>query len=673
MQEYEKEELKRKLPEYVRRITEPDKRIHGMWKCPLCGSGSGSGRSHDGAFSIKDGILWKCFACGESGDIFKLIEKYEGVTDFKEQMQRAAEVTGVNIDYVSKTTEPRKGAEKVEAKKPTPGQFKSYIEKCQAAAGKTDYFFKRGFDPEDVKRFGLGYDESHKAIVIPYDQCGSYYISRSVIDKKFYKPNSEEAGAEPIYNARALYFDNMPCFVAESQLDAISIMIAAEGQCNAVAVGGTGYNKLIEQLKQKPAKSTLIINLDNDDKGKETTRKLSEALDEIKAKYIIADYTLTEYPEEKRKDANDYLCGNPEQFKIDVMNNINLAINLADAEKAAEREQYKANSAAEMLKDFIDGINKSVDTEPISTGFTNLDSALNGEPGEIGGGLYPGLYIIGAISSLGKTTLMLQIADQIASAGYDVLYFSLEMSAAELISKSLSRLTYLNCNGNTRNAKTARGITTASRYPKYSQEEKELIKKAMTQYRGYAENLYIYEGVGDIGAQGIRQRVDDHKRITGKTPIVFIDYLQILAPYDKRSSDKQNTDKAVLELKRLSRDYKTPVIAISSFNRDSYTNEVDMSAFKESGAIEYGSDVLMALQPLGMKSGNGATEENKKLVKDCKSNLTREVEAVILKNRNGRTGAKVGFKYYSLFNYFEPKEIERGKIEAIIKKNLPFS
>ena len=34
-------------------------------------------------------------------------------------------------------------------------------------------------------------------------------------------------------------------------------------------------------------------------------------------------------------------------------------------------------------------------------------------------------------------------------------------------------------------------------------------------------------------------------------------------------------------------------------------------------------------------------------------NSPREIELVILKNRNGSTGDRVEFKYYSLFNYFE--------------------
>ena len=128
-------------------------------------------------------------------------------------------------------------------------------------------------------------------------------------------------------------------------------------------------------------------------------------------------------------------------------------------------------------------------------------------------------------------------------------------------------------------------------------------------------------------------------------PVVVIDYIQILAPYNDRATDKQNTDKAVMELKRISRDYKTPVIGISSFNRANYSVPVTMEAFKESGAIEYSSDVLIGLQLKG--AGQKDFDANQ-----AKRKVPREVELVILKNRNGRTGDIIDYNYYPLFNYF---------------------
>ena len=106
--------------------------------------------------------------------------------------------------------------------------------------------------------------------------------------------------------------------------------------------------------------------------------------------------------------------------------------------------------------------------------------------------------------------------------------------------------------------------------------------------------------MGDIGAAQVRDTIARHLSLTGRQPVVIIDYLQLLAPHEPRATDKQNTDKAVMELKRASRDYKLPIIAISSFNRQNYNTPVSMEAFKESGAIEYSSDVLIGLQFKGV-------------------------------------------------------------------------
>lgn len=636
----EREELKSRLPSYVRSITTPDRKAgKNMYKCPLCGSGTHKGANSDGAFSIYDhGKKWNCFSCKQGGDIFNLIGLLEGVSDFPAQIKRALEVTGFTV---TDTEEEFK-----EVSKPKTRRFKNYIEYCKRFANQTDYFIKRGFSEDTVKRFNLGYDPQAQAIVIPYDRNGTYYVTRSVIGKKF----RMAGGTEPIYNENALYDASKPCFICESQLDAISIMEAGGEACNAIATGGsTKVNKLIEQLKAKRPTAKLILSYDNDSHGEEATTQTAKELKALNIPFLTAIYTLDAYKGPK-KDANELLNTNREQLMADVMENIKIVENgelLANINKAKDLRDHNKINGAERLKGFIDSI-KTGANPSTSTGFSLLDAELDG-------GLYPGLYILGAISSLGKTTLMLQIADQIAQQGRDVLYFSLEMEANELISKSISRLTFLNCNGNQSNAKTARGICTPSRHANYSDTERALIHDAITQYGTYASHLYIYEGVGDLGVEQIKKQVVEHIELTNNVPLVFIDYLQILAPYDVRASDKQNTDKAVLELKRLSRDHKTPVIAISSFNRDNYTSEVSMSAFKESGAIEYGSDVLLALQPQNMKPGQTASEqkENAEMVKNCKANVERNVEAVILKNRNGKTGGKVSFKYYSLFNCFE--------------------
>jgi replicative DNA helicase len=339
---------------------------------------------------------------------------------------------------------------------------------------------------------------------------------------------------------------------------------------------------------------------------------------------------------------NTYYKGN-EAYKSDFIIN-KLPYAQEEQKRLKEKQAYINNNCTyNHIDNFLNGIKQSVNTPPQPTGFKELDNILDG-------GLYEGLYFIGAISSLGKTTFLLQIADQIAKTGKDILIFSLEMSRNELIAKSMSRETALN---DIKTAKTVRGITNSSNWACYDTNTKQKIAEAMKNYEAYSKNIYIFEGLADIdiGVKQVRELTELHIKHTGKTPIVIIDYLQILAPVDARATDKSNTDKAVKSLKIISRDLKTPVIAISSLNRENYANSISMLAFKESGAIEYSSDVLIGLQLKGTGQGIDIDIE--------KSKDPREIELKILKNRNGRTGEAIGYKYYPKFNYF----VEDGIIQ----------
>ena len=128
--------------------------------------------------------------------------------------------------------------------------------------------------------------------------------------------------------------------------------------------------------------------------------------------------------------------------------------------------------------------------------------------------------------------------------------------------------------------------------------------------------------------------------------MVLVDYLQIIAPSDVHFTDKQNLDRAVCALKKLSRTHGLTVLAISSFNRENYNMEATMAAFKESGGIDYSTDVLLGLQARGAGQRSFSLEEEKK--KD-----PRELELKILKNRSAALGSPVPFRYYPAFSCFE--------------------
>lgn len=308
--------------------------------------------------------------------------------------------------------------------------------------------------------------------------------------------------------------------------------------------------------------------------------------------------------------------------------------------EAEKKDDYLAQSAGATLGDFFKDLENQ--TPPTPTGFKELDKALEG-------GLYEGLYILGAISSMGKTTYILQIADQVAAAGRDVLFYSLEMAKSELISKSLSRLT-LQISKSAKAAKNDRAITSPEKIAAYTDADKKLLQDAGSAYKQIGAHLWLNEGVGDINTDKIRQGVERHIALTGNRPVVIIDYFQILPSIDPRLSDKQAADRNIFNIKRLSRDFKIPIIVISSLNRGSYDKAVNMSAYKESGGIEYTADVLLGLQASGAEDADAGASEQ------CRGKAIRDVEIKILKNRHGRITAKgeaIQYKYYAMFNLMQ--------------------
>ena len=649
-----KEELKRYMPDYLRSRGLSDKKpFH-------CLNPEHNDKNPSMSLNPKTNKV-HCFSCGATYDLIDLIGMDYNLTDNKEKFKKAYELYNIQVDEYQGNNNNTSGRESGTAsrKEEQPAdqeQKKDYInyyKLCMSHLKESDYLKKRGIPEEVALKFMIGYDPAFKsfpALIIPTSRYS--YVARNINPKAEDKNRYRNTGSSLLFNSLALEKSNRPIFITEGEIDALSIITLGY---EAIGLGSTtNITKLIEEVKKQPPEAVLILALDNDEPGKAAQKKLAEALEELKIPFHVPFGTIYN----NWKDANERLLNDKEQF----CNILKLTEQLAKEEaekkakeaeekKAAEEEERrlslleeykKANSASYAIQSFIDGIAENANTEYIQTGFSSLDQALEG-------GLYEGLYIIGAISSLGKTTLITQIADQIAAQGQDVLIVSLEMSKFELLSKSISRQTFIECLSSgldTKYAKTNRGISTGSRYKKYNKTETELIKQAITFYSEHSAALYIQEGIGDIDVNRIRSIVDTHKELTGNSPVVVVDYLQILAPLSDRATDKQNTDKAVTELKRISRDYKTPVIAISSLNRNSYTEAISMQSFKESGAIEYSSDVLLGLQLKGI--GDKATFN----LEEAKKKEPREIELVILKNRNGQTGAILPFSYYQKFNYF---------------------
>jgi replicative DNA helicase len=276
------------------------------------------------------------------------------------------------------------------------------------------------------------------------------------------------------------------------------------------------------------------------------------------------------------------------------------------------------------------------------TGFPALDAKA--------GGLYTGLYVLAAISSLGKTSFALQLADQLAENGNDVIFFSLEQSRLELVSKSIARKT----------AQTDSETAVTSLQIRKGYLPEQVIRATQDYKKAVADRISVVEGnfscdisfIGDYTRRYINQN--------NTRPIIIIDYLQILQPADdKRQTTKEVVDTTMTELKRLSREQDLTIIAISSINRTNYLTPISFESLKESGCIEYSCDVLWGLQLQCLNESDyeklNQTDKRKR-VDEEKARTPRKIELSCIKNRYGISSYSCYFDYYQANDLFEEEK-----------------
>lgn len=652
--------------------------------CPLCGHGAhGDGMTRNPR-SI-DGNGLKCFGCNFSGDIIDLYQQTTGA-DYNTALSLLAQEIGVTIeayrpepgaefgraaknDPVERPTNDFNGQGYVNSR-PAPNPPKNGADRpTEATADYTAYYREcrerlndpaalayltgRGISPATAAAYWIGYDPAadpasnpggtgttkHPCPRIIIPTSPAHYVGRSIDPKtppQFAKMNAK--GATPAYfNGNVLYAqDVQEVFIVEGAFDALSII---EAGAAAIAINSTSNaDALIKQLESRRTGATLILCLDND--GKPGTaaalQKLREGLTRLNISHVTADICGG------YKDPNEALTGDRAAF-IEAV---------ADA-------KHRAAAKPDNVADYIDRL-MTADIERFKsdtkTGYANLDRES--------GGLYGGLYCIAAISSLGKTTFAAQMADQIAAAGTDVLFFSLEQSRLELVSKSIARKTAQ------KNMETA--VTSLSIRKGYLPPQ---VLAAAEEYKAeVADRISVIEGNFSCNISFIGDYIRQYIRRNNRRPVVFIDYLQILQgePENGKQSTKEMVDSTVTELKRISRAHDLTVFIISSVNRSNYLTPIDFESLKESGGIEYTCDCIWGLQLQCLneqafdKQNN--IKERRERIKQAKAESPRKIELVSLKNRYGVATYSCFFEYYPANDLFVPVETAAADFATPPKK-----
>lgn len=498
--------------------------------------------------------------------------------------------------------------------------------------------------------------------------------------------NYDPEGLEEILKESVGSGEELPPFIIRLNFDKKALITS------------NNIQKLIHKVTgSTPAIST--INKDEHERLTDLERKERIALQELKEAGKEAEYM------ERRKayDSLDF-----QQYQSVYSQSINLDIGVFNAQireemaeakeshlRAKERQQlesyrYLQTASAPKIQDFLQGL---IDNPIpyIKSGFPAFDKAL-------GGGFEAmNVYVLGAESSIGKTSLMLQLADNLSIMGNHVLFFSLEMSKEELMAKSLSRLSFVNLIKKNYACGTLEGVQDLNIEPteamnkglqawnnhmnhtepeeqdwnywkcarsysdilhnasKWDNETREALSEAAKYYHDHIKTLYVIESAEAVegadrlsdkpSTETVRKAIVQHRERTGskETVFVFLDYLQIISPIDdsETPNERQLMNDTISELRRIARQYNAVIFATSSINRNSYNQPIHIESLKESGGIEYGADKIIGLEPdcMGEIGKDNDLKKNREVMSDFRLNQgTRTVRLTILKNRGGTLG-----------------------------------
>lgn len=639
-----KQEIKRRVK--IADIYRPPKGKKGGAVCPLCGSGE----SGDGAFHIhEDTNSYYCYSCKRGGDVIDLYQKMNNV-DFSTALHDLGEKCG--LDFEGKPTRAEKAFahiktpadEKTRPNIPLSGQeekdFTQYYIQCRenlfapdnSGIPAIEYIERRGLDLGICCDMFVGFDPAADTLntghptprlIIPTTK--SHYVARRIDGVEEYKALNPRGQTVGVFNYKVLKKpETQEVFVCEGAIDALSFMTVG---ADAIALNSTTHiKKFLKKMEDDRPRSdiTFIIALDADKAGRDGSAELAAGFRRLGISFIMGGDIYG-----GAKDANEALCRDREAFVE--------AIETAKLETAA-----RPDNVSLYIDNFMGGDIEHFKQER-KTGFLSFDLQT--------GGLYPGLYVLAAISSLGKTSFALQMADQLAASGEDVLFFSLEMSRLELVSKSLARTIAQESDRNISSMDIRKGKIT-----------EEVMSAAQRYKETVGERLSIVEANFDLNISSICDYVRRYIAKNDTRPAVFLDYLQILQPKedDSKKQRREALDNTVTELKRFSREIDAPVFVISSVNRANYATPIAFESLKESGGIEYSADVVLGMQLQCLRedlfTSEGSVSKKRKRIEEEKKANPRKIELVCLKNRFGISSFSCFYEYFPRVDLFVDKE-----------------
>nr|WP_321459354.1 replicative DNA helicase [uncultured Cohaesibacter sp.] len=308
------------------------------------------------------------------------------------------------------------------------------------------------------------------------------------------------------------------------------------------------------------------------------------------------------------------------------------------AENGGEKGGFQsfATAATEAIEMAEAAYKRDGQLSGISTGLTDLDQKM-------GGLQHSDLIILAARPAMGKTSLVTNIAYNIASAyraeeqpdgslktvnGGVVGFFSLEMSAEQLATRVIAEQAMVS------SEKIRRGKVDQDEFARIAQKAQEM----------QVTPLHI-DPTGGISIAQLAARARRLKRQKG-LDLLIVDYLQLLSGSASKASQGrvQEITEITTSLKALAKELSVPVIALSQLSRQVEARDdkrPQLADLRESGSIEQDADVVLFIyreEYYKMREEpKPGTEEHFTWQSEMERCMGK-AEVIIAKQRHGPTG-----------------------------------
>jgi len=265
--------------------------------------------------------------------------------------------------------------------------------------------------------------------------------------------------------------------------------------------------------------------------------------------------------------------------------------------------------AKDLAEDYIDQLEAKITGQRHYTpsGFTQVDKKL-------GGWMHEGhLVVIAGRPAMGKSAFAQQLVESVAAQGKTAIMYTLEMSGYEITERSVSRRSGVPIP----KLKTGEDMT---------ESEKDSVMESLREFR----HLPFLVDDASFGIEQLIEKtiaVQNGLAAKGLPPlgVIAVDYLQLVTAGG--SNRTLEIGQVTGGLKRLAKDLKVPVLALSQLNR-AVENKTDkrpgLSDLRESGNIEQDADMVLFLYRDEYYNENS---EDKGIA-----------EVICGKNRHGATG-----------------------------------